>query len=91
MKLFILNELLSLDSVVYMIIGFVISLIIGIKANSKKIKLHGLFINLGVYVICEVISQFPITYLVALITMFIGTIAIGGTLGFLIGLFLKKK
>ena len=91
MRLPILNELLSLDSVIFMVIGLAISLIIGIKANTKKTKLYGLFINLGVYVICEVISQFPITYLVALITLFIGTIAIGGTIGFLISLFIKKK
>jgi len=74
-----------------MVIGLAISLIIGLKANNKKIKLYGLFINLGVYVICEVISHFPTTYLVAFITLFIGTIAIGGTLGFLISLFIKKK
>lgn len=90
MRLPILNELFSSDSIAFMIIGLAMSFVIGIKVK-KKIKLYGLFINFGVYVICEVTSQFPITYLVVFITLFVGTIAIGGTLGFLISFAIKTK
>ena len=91
MRLPVLSELFSSDSIVFMIVGLVISFVIGIKTKNKKVKLYGLFIIFGVYVICEVISQFPITYLVAFITLFIGTIAIGGPLGFLLSFAIKKK
>ena len=86
----IFGELFSSDSVIFMLIGLAIAVIIGIKINNIKKNIIGVAICLVAYVVCEIISQVEMNYLVEIITLFFGTIAIGGFIGFLIGLIVNK-
>lgn len=87
----ILGELFSSDSAIFMLIGLVIATIIGIKMKNTRKNIIGMAICLVAYVICEILSQaVGVNYLVDIITLFVGTIAIGGFIGFLIGLIVYK-
>ena len=87
----ILGELFSSDSAIFMLIGLVIATIIGIKMKNVRKNTIGVAICLITYVVCEIISQVVgMNYLVEIIALFVGTIAIGGFIGFLIGLIVSK-
>ena len=87
----ILGELFSSDSIIFMLIGFVIATIIGIKMKNTRKNIVGVVICLAIYAVCEIISQVVgMNYLVGIIALFVGTIAIGGFIGFLIGLIVSK-
>ena len=87
----ILSELFSSDSAIFMLIGLVIATIIGIKMKNVRKNTIGVAICLITYVVCEIISQVVgMNYLVEIIALFVGTIAIGGFIGFLIGLIVSK-
>ena len=42
------------------------------------------------YVFCEVVSNIPAPFLVSIIALFVGTVAIGGFIGFLVALVVSK-
>lgn len=87
----ILGELFSSDSAIFMLIGLVIATIIGIKIKNTRKNTIGVAICLLIYVICEILSQaVGMNYLLEIIALFVGTIAIGGFIGFLIGLIVSK-
>ena len=82
----ILDELFSSDTVVLMIIGVVIAVCFGIKKKEPgKLKI-GLIVSALVYACCELLSNFHTNYMLELILLFAGTIAIGSVIGFLIAL-----
>ena len=86
----IMGELLSSDSVIFMIIGLVVATMIGINMKSTKKNIVGLGICFAIYVISEIISNIRSSYLLEIILLFVGTLAIGGIIGFLIGLIVSK-
>lgn len=86
----ILDELLSSDSIIFMIIGLALAVFIGIKMKDAKKNLIGIIVSLIVYAICEVISNVHITFMVELLLLFGGTISIGCFVGFWIGLVVFK-
>ena len=87
----ILGELFSSDSAIFMLIGLVIATIIGIKMKNTRKNIIGVAICLVTYVICEIVSNIiGMNYLVEIIALFVGTIAIGGFIGFIIGLIVSK-
>ena len=86
----IMGELLSSDSIIFMLIGFVVATIIGIVMKSTKKNIVGLGICFVIYVISEIISNMRSSYLLEIILLFVGTLAIGGIIGFLIGLIVSK-
>lgn len=90
MYLPIMGELLSSDSFIFMLIGLVAATIIGIVMKSTKKNIIGLVICFAIYVISELISNMRSSYLLEIILLFVGTIAIGGIIGFLIGLIVSK-
>jgi len=92
MKYFpILGELLSSDSVIFLLIGFAIAVIIGIKWKNTGKNTIGMAACLVTYAVCEIVSNIiGMNYLVEIIALFVGTIAIGGFIGFLIGLIAAK-
>ena len=90
MYLPIMGELLSSDSFIFMLIGLVAATIIGIVMKSTKKNIIGFIICFAIYVISELISNMRSSYLLEIILLFVGTIAIGGIIGFLIGLIVSK-
>ncbi len=86
----ILDELFSSDSVIFLLIGLAIATVIGIKMKKTRKNIIGVAVCLVVYGACEIVSQIRLNYLVAFIALFVGTIAIGGFIGFSIGLIVSK-
>ena len=87
----ILGELFSSDSAIFMLIGLVIATIIGIKMKNTRKNIIGVAICLVTYVVCEIVSNIiGMNYLVEIIALFVGTIAIGGFIGFIIGFIVSK-
>ena len=87
----ILDELFSSDSVVFLIVGLVIAMLIGVKMKETKKRLLGLAASVLLYAACESISNFHTTYLLELILLVVGTSALGSMLGFLITIAAKAK
>lgn len=81
----ILGELFESDSVIFMLIGLVIAIAAGIKMSNARKNLAGAVVCFAIYAVCEVVSQIRGSYLQELLALFIGTIAIGGVVGFMIG------
>lgn len=73
-----------------MLIGLAIATFLGIKTKKTKKNIIGMIVCFATYIICELVSNMGVNYLRAIITMFIGTIAMGGFIGFLIGLIVTK-
>ena len=86
----IMGELFSSDSFIFMLIGLVVAAIIGIVMKSTKKNIVGLGSCFAIYVISEIISNMRSSYLLELILLFVGTLAIGGIIGLLIGLIVSK-
>ena len=87
----ILGELFSSDSAIFMLIGLVIATIIGIKMKNTRKNIIGVAICLITYAVCEIVSNIiGMNYLVEIIALIVGTIAIGGFIGFIIGLIVSK-
>ena len=86
----ILDELFSSDSILFLLIGLIIALIIGLRLKPTKKITVGMIASIIVYVFCEVVSIIPVTFLFEIIALFIVTIAIGCLIGFLIALVVSK-
>lgn len=80
----ILQELFESDSIIFMLIGLVLAVFIGIKFNDIKKIIISLVSSVALYAFCELISNIHTNYMIELILLFVGTIAIGGIIGFLI-------
>ena len=91
MKYFpILDELFSSDSILFLMIGLVIAVLIGVRRKAAGTNLIGMTGSFIVYVLCEGISNAHTNYFIELLLLFVGTAAIGSFLGFLIGFIVSK-
>ena len=86
----IMSELFSSDSIIFLLIGLVVAFAIGLILKSNKQRIIGMIASIIVYVLCEVLSNVPASFLVEIISLFIGTIALGCFIGFLIALVVSK-
>ena len=85
MKYFpIFQELFESDSIIFMLIGLVLAVFIGIKMNDTRKSIISLISIFAFYIVCELLSNIYINYMIDLILLFVGTVAIGGIIGFLI-------
>ena len=71
----------------------VIAFFIGFQLKNTKKIILGAMISSIVYLICEFASNIHTNYMLEFILLFVGTIAIGSIVGFVIGLIciLKMK
>lgn len=86
----ILQELFESDSIFFALIGLILAVFIGIKINDFRKSVIGLISCFGLYAVCELISNIHTNYMLELILLFIGTVAIGGIIGFLISTIIIK-
>ena len=86
----ILDELFSSDTIIFMIIGVIIAIICSIKMKEPGKLLVGLVVSFLIYACCELLSNFHTNYMLELILLFAGTVAIGSVIGFLIALIAAK-
>ncbi|MCI8508211.1 MAG: hypothetical protein HFJ06_06595 [Lachnospiraceae bacterium] len=85
MKYFpIFQELFESDSIIFMLIGLVLAVFIGIKMNDTRINIISFILTFALYVLCELLFNIHTNYMTELILLFVGTVAIGGIIGFLI-------
>lgn len=83
----ILQELFESDTYIFLLIGLIMSIIIGLQIKEKRKKVICIFANLIIYGICEIFSNIPTNYMFELLLLFIGTISIGSFLGFVFTFF----
>lgn len=86
----ILQELLESDSTIIMVIGLALAVFVGIKANDIRKNAICLVSSFILYMGCELISNLHTNYLIELILLFAGTLAIGGFIGFLLSTVIVK-
>ena len=82
----ILGELFASDTIIFLVIGFVIFAFAGIRMRSLKRNLKGVGVCFAIYAVCEVLSNIRTNNLLELILLFAGTIALGGIPGFFVGI-----
>ena len=80
----VFQELFESDSIIFMLIGLVLALSIGIKLHDIKKIIISLVSSVVLYAVCELISNIHTNYMIELILLFVGTIAIGGIISFFI-------
>lgn len=80
----IFQELFESDSVAFLLLGLIVAVFIGIKMNDTRQTMISLASSIGLYVACELISNVHTNYMIEMILLFVGTIALGGIIGFLI-------
>ena len=86
----IMSELFSSDSVIFLLIGMAVAFAIGLILKSDKKRKVGMIVSIITYALCEVISNIPAPILVDIIALFVGTVAIGGFIGFLVAFVVSK-
>ncbi len=86
----ILQELFESDSIIFMLIGLILTALIGIKMNATRQTIVSLVLCFVLYVVCELVSNIHTNYMIEMILLFIGTIAIGGIIGFLVSTIIVK-
>lgn len=82
----ILGELFASDAIIFFVIGVVIFVFAGIRMRSLKRNLKGVGVCFAIYAVCEAFSNIRTNNLLELILLFAGTIALGGILGFFVGI-----
>lgn len=92
MKYFpILQELFESDTVIFLIIGLIVSILMVLKFKSRKKLMAGIVIALLVYAVCEIFSNLRSNYMTELMLLFLGTAAIGCFIGFFVScLFIRR-
>lgn len=86
----IFQELFESDSIVFMLIGLILAAFLGIKMNDIRQIIISLVSSFALYVVCELVSNIHTNYMIEMILLFAGTIAIGGMIGFLISTIVVK-
>ncbi len=86
----IFQELFESDSIVFMMIGLILAVFIGIKMNNTRKIMISLVSGFALYVDCEWVSNIHTNFMIEIILLFVGTIALGGIIGFLISTIVVK-
>lgn len=86
----IFQELFESDSIIFMLIGLILAVFIGIKINDTRQNIISLVSCFVLYIVCEFVSNIHTNYMIEMILLFVGTIAIGGIIGFLISTIVVK-
>lgn len=85
----ILQELFESDTIIFLIIGIAVAVVAGLWLKNQKKCIIGIIISVVLYLICELASNFRTNFMLELILLFIGTVAIGCCIGFIIYLLVR--
>lgn len=80
----ILQELFESDTVIFLTIGIAVSVFAGLRLKNHRKYTIGTILNAAVYAICEGLSNIHTNFMLELILLFIGTIALGWCVGYII-------
>lgn len=78
----ILDELFASDTIIFLLIGLVITFLLGFFRSKKPVR--GIIVSAVIYVLCELLSNLVHSYMLEFIFLFTGTFALGSALGFVI-------
>lgn len=91
----ILQELFESDTIVFLVIGMLIAIAIELRLKNPKKYIFGIVISAATYLICESVSNIHTNFMLEIILLFVGTVAIGCCTGmiicFLIQLFANRN
>jgi ABC-type transport system involved in cytochrome c biogenesis permease component len=82
----IFQELFESDTVIFLIVGIVIAAIIRLFLKKQKNVKFALITSVVVYVICELLSNMHTNFMLEIILVFVGTVALGCCIVFLVSL-----
>jgi hypothetical protein len=82
----ILQELFESDTVIFLIVGIVIAVIMGLFLKKQKYLKVALITSVVVYAICELLSNIHTNFMLEIILVFVGTVALGCCIGFLVSI-----
>jgi ABC-type transport system involved in cytochrome c biogenesis permease component len=80
----ILQELFESDTVIFLIVGIVIAVIMVLFLKKQKNLKVALITSVVVYAICELLSNKHTNFMLEIILVFVGTVALGCCIGFLV-------
>jgi ABC-type transport system involved in cytochrome c biogenesis permease component len=86
----ILQELFESDTVIFLIVGIVIAVIMGVFLKKQRKLMFALITSVVVYAICELISNIHTNFMIEIILLFVGTVALGCCIGFLVSLLIRR-
>lgn len=78
----ILQELFESDSSIFLLVGFVFGMVMGLTMRKTRKLCIGLGISLSLYALCELAVNFGKSYMTEMTALFLGTGALGSFLGF---------
>lgn len=85
MKYFpILQELLESDLYLFFFIGIAVAAMTGLRMNSRRKTGICVGISLGIYCLCEVLVNVRTNYMMEIIFLIVGVLALGAATGYLI-------
>ena len=85
----IVQELFESDLYIFILIGFVVALLIGLTNLIIKTRVILILVSLAVYVLCEIVLNTYTNNLMMLL-LFIGAFSIGAFIGFVLTLIIYK-
>ena len=85
----IMNELFSSDSSIFLLVGLAIAFVIGLRIKTDKTRTIGMIASIVVYALCELFANIR-TYVIALIALYVGSVAIGCFIGLLFALIVSN-
>jgi NhaP-type Na+/H+ or K+/H+ antiporter len=85
----ILEELFESDTVIFLIVGIVIAVIMGLFLKKQRDLMFALITSVVVYAICELISNIHTNFMMEIILVFVGTAALGCCIGFLVSMLVR--
>lgn len=80
----ILQDLLKLNTIVFLLIGVVWALVAGKVLKTAKNSLIAVLSGVVIYVVCEGLENIPHGMFMDFLAVFIGTIALGTIPGYLV-------
>jgi ABC-type transport system involved in cytochrome c biogenesis permease component len=82
----ILQELFESDTVIFLIVGIVIAVIMVLFLKKQKNLKFAFITSVVVYAICELLSNMHTNFMLEIILVFVGTVALGCCIGFLVSI-----
>ena len=85
----IVQELFDSDLYIFILIGFVVALLIGLTNLNIKTRVILMLVSIAVYLLCEIVLNIYTNNLMMLL-LFIGAFSIGAFIGFVLTLIIYK-
>lgn len=86
----ILQELSESDTIIILLIGLVVSLLLGFRTSDNKKIMVWMIASIIVYAVCEAVSNIRTNFLLEIILVLLGTVAIGSFIGAVVRLIIVK-